>query len=79
MPYVTSIERLAEARGEFRGQLQLMIRMLTKQFGKLPPRLLSRLESSSVETIEQLSDSLSNFQSVADLKSWLTEHDQSKS
>ena len=83
MSYVTSIERLAEergeARGEFRGRLQLMIQILTKRFGKLPSRLLGRLESSSGETLDLLGESLGDLESIADLKTWLAEHGQSKS
>ena len=83
MPYVTSIERLAEergeARGEFRGRLQTMIQFFTNRFGKLPPRLQSRLESSSGETLELLGNALVGLHSIADLKTWLADHDQSKS
>ena len=79
MPYVTSIERLAEERGEFRGRLQTTIQFFTNRFGKLPPRLQSRLESSSGETLELLGDALADLQSIADLKTWLADHDQSKS
>ncbi|MBD2616181.1 Rpn family recombination-promoting nuclease/putative transposase [Nostoc punctiforme FACHB-252] len=56
--------REAEARS-------LIFRQLTKRVGELPQQLRQRLESLSLEQLENLGEALLDFTSMADLQAWL--------
>jgi predicted transposase/invertase (TIGR01784 family) len=56
--------REAEARS-------LIFRQLTKRVGELPQQLRQRLESLSLEQLENLGEALLDFISMADLQAWL--------
>ena len=59
MPYVTSIERLAEARGEARGetrgQARAVLRQLSKILGSVPEEHQEQVRRLQSERLEQLS------------------------
>jgi hypothetical protein len=71
MPYVTSVERIAEARGEARGGVSLLLRQLAKVCGCLPEDVTNRIRSLPFQQIEELSEALLDFRSLADLQNWL--------
>lgn len=71
MPYVTSVERIAEARGEARGGVSLLLRQLGKVCGRLPEDVADRVRSLSFPQIEALGEALLDFQSLSDLQNWL--------
>ena len=79
MPYVTSVERIAqargealgEARGEARGRVGLLLRLLAKVCGPLPGDVADRVRSLPSQQIEELGEALLDFRSLADLQSWL--------
>ncbi|PHJ57674.1 hypothetical protein VF14_15455 [Nostoc linckia z18] len=56
--------REAEARS-------LIFRQLTKRVGELPQQLRQRLESLSLQQLENLGEALLDFTSMADLQAWL--------
>ena len=56
--------RQAEARS-------LILRLLTRRFGGLPPAVQSHIESLPLEALEYLGEALLDFNSLADLDSWL--------
>jgi hypothetical protein len=78
MPYVTSIERLAEARGEAlgeaRGRMNLMLSLLAETCGPLSDNVKGRICSLTADQLEELAKSLLQFQSLADLEAWLDTH-----
>jgi hypothetical protein len=74
MPYVTSIERLAEARGEARGEARVVLAQLAEVCGRLPDEVEVRIRCLSSDQLEQLAKSLLHFRSVADLEQWLNAH-----
>jgi hypothetical protein len=74
MPYVTSIERLAEARGEARGRASVVLALLAEVCGPLAEQIEVRVRSLSAEQLEELAKSLLHFQSLADLEKWLDTH-----
>jgi predicted transposase/invertase (TIGR01784 family) len=49
----------------------LVIRLLTKRFGVLPQETRSHISSYSLPVLEDLSEALLDFTSVADLQAWL--------
>ena len=56
--------REAEARS-------LVLRLLTKRVGELSPQVRSRIESLSLEQLENLGEALLDFSSMTDLQTWL--------
>ena len=79
MPYVTSVERIAEARGEARGKalgesrgrVSLLLKQLAKVCGPLPEDVTDRIRDLPNQQIETLGEALLDFQSLADLQNWL--------
>ncbi len=69
MPYVTDIERMAEARGEAR-QRSLILRQLTRRIGVVPESLTDRIQALSIENLELLAEDLLDFQNLEDLTAW---------
>jgi predicted transposase/invertase (TIGR01784 family) len=62
-----------EGRGE--GQKALLLRLLNRRMGKkLPKRLNTLVERLSSTQLERLGDALFDFESIADLESWLTKN-----
>nr|WP_281259135.1 DUF4351 domain-containing protein [Nostoc cycadae] len=51
--------------------VNLVIRLLTKRFGELSEELRSRISSLPLLVLENLSEALLDFTSLADLQVWL--------
>lgn len=49
----------------------LILRLLTRRVGELPQDVRQRLETLSLEELENLGEALLDFTSIADLQSWL--------
>ncbi|MBX9256954.1 Rpn family recombination-promoting nuclease/putative transposase [Desmonostoc muscorum CCALA 125] len=76
------ILREGEQRGEQRGREQgreqgrkaegqlLILRQLTRRVGELPQEVLERIETLSLEQLENLGEALLDFQAIADLEAW---------
>ncbi len=83
MPYITSIERagqlegelIGEQRGELKGKLleaqQIVKRQLNRRVGELNPSLIKQLDALPIEELEELTDALLDFSTVANLEQWL--------
>jgi Domain of unknown function (DUF4351) len=75
MPYVTSVEQIGyeRGRGEGReeGQGLMLLALLEEKLGPLPQSLLERLRGLSWAQLLSLKKPLFNFESIADLESWL--------
>ena len=67
-------EQLGEQRGEQRGRKAegqlLILRQLTRRVGELPQNVLARIETLSLEQLENLGEALLDFQAIADLETW---------
>ncbi|MBD2678584.1 MULTISPECIES: DUF4351 domain-containing protein [Nostoc] len=71
-----------EQRGEQRGREEgreegrkaegqlLILRQLTRRVGELPQQVLERIETLSLEQLENLGEALLDFQAIADLETW---------
>ncbi|QLE49580.1 DUF4351 domain-containing protein [Nostoc sp. C057] len=63
-----------EQRGEQRGRKAegqlLILRQLTRRVGELPQDMLDRIETLSLEQLENLGEALLDFQAIADLEAW---------
>lgn len=57
--------------GKQEGEKILLLRLLSKRFGKLKPTLSKKIEQLSLEELEQLTDDFLSLNSVEDLTQWL--------
>jgi Domain of unknown function (DUF4351) len=71
MKYVTTIERMAEARGEARGGKSMILRLLNRRFGEISPIVLEQVERLPIAQLESLGEALFDFETIADLTAWL--------
>lgn len=53
------------------GQL-LILRLLTRRVGELPQEVLARIETLSLEQLENLGEALLDFQAITDLETWFS-------
>jgi predicted transposase/invertase (TIGR01784 family) len=71
-------EQIGEQRGlqigEQQGLLKVLMRLLTRKFGKVSPRLKARLAKLSVAQLDELADVAFDFETIADLQAWLRSH-----
>ncbi len=52
-------------------QRSLVLRQLTRCFGKIPKKVKLRIEVLSLDQLESLGDAFLDFDSIADLETWL--------
>jgi predicted transposase/invertase (TIGR01784 family) len=52
-------------------QRSLVLRQLTRCFGKIPKRVKLRIDQLSLDNLEGLGDAFLDFESIADLEAWL--------
>ncbi len=79
MPYITSIGESRQLEGEQRGELkgklleaqQIVKRQLNRRVGELNPSLIKQLDALPIEELEELTDALLDFSTVASLEQWL--------
>jgi hypothetical protein len=70
MPYVTSIERLAEARG----RCSVVVKLLAKVCGSMTDVHRAQVGRLTADELDQLAEDLLAFRSIADLEAWLDQH-----
>lgn len=64
-------ERIGLQLGLQQGKLELVIRQLTRRFGRIPSEQEDKINELSTVQIEDLAEALLDFQSMSDLVSWL--------
>ncbi len=67
MPYVTSVERIAEARGG----ASVLLKQLARLCGSLPKETEQRIRNLPLRRLEDLGEALLAFRSPEDLQNWL--------
>jgi predicted transposase YdaD len=65
-------EERGEQRGRQEGERSLILRQLTRRVGELPQQVLERIETLSLEQLENLGEALLDFQAIADLETWFS-------
>jgi len=67
------VEGIAEGKAEGRveGEVRVVLRLLERRCGVLPPPLLERVRGLSLERLEDLAEALLEFNGAADLERWL--------
>ncbi|MEO1765198.1 MAG: DUF4351 domain-containing protein, partial [Cyanobacteria bacterium J06629_18] len=53
------------------GELLIILRLLNRKVGELPQQVRSRIETLSLEQLENLGEALLDFNSMGDLQVWL--------
>ncbi|BAY34121.1 hypothetical protein NIES2107_60260 [Nostoc carneum NIES-2107] len=83
MSYITTGERIGYERGREEGKQEgiqegkqegeqiLVLRLLQKRFGELPEQLRLRIQTLSLNQLEELAEALLDFTAIEDLLSWL--------
>ena len=52
-------------------QIAMLLKMLTRKFGQLSPRVKNRITKLSVTQVENLAEVIFDLQTIADLNAWL--------
>jgi predicted transposase/invertase (TIGR01784 family) len=71
----TRVYQEAVAEGLEIGQQQeraLILKLLGRKLGKLPPKLEQKVMALSIERVEDLGEALLDFTTIAELKAWLS-------
>jgi len=55
------------------GEANLVLRLLNRRFGELPPHITETIQKLTVEQLEDLGEALLDFDSQADLINWLNQ------
>jgi hypothetical protein len=80
MPYVTSVERIAEERGEARGKMEggavVLLKLLARRFGPLPTEIERRVRQLPIERLEAFAEVVLEIGSLQDLRAWLDTHEK---
>lgn len=64
------------AKGKQQEAFALLMRQLTRRIGTVEPQLQERIRSLSLPQLEDLGEALLDFSSVADLTTWLQNHQE---
>jgi len=71
MPYITSIERIGEQRGELKGKQELAIKLFNQRFGVIEQPLIEQVRRLSGEQLEELTNVWLTLATLSDLERWL--------
>jgi predicted transposase YdaD len=55
-------------------QAAMLLRMLTRKFGKISPSIKSKIAKLSATQLENLAEAIFDFQTTADLSAWIKKH-----
>ena len=64
-----------EQRGRQRGEQRTVIRQLNRRFVEIDLSLLNRVRMLTVEKLDDLAEALLDFSEIADLVTWLNQHE----
>ena len=67
----TRVYQEAKQEGRQNGEMILLIRQLSKKFGKLKDIYIENINSLKIEQLEKLGEALLDFKDINDLETWL--------
>ena len=67
----TRVYQEARQEGEQAGEVRLVLRLLSKRFGKISDRRIQVINSLTLEQLDNLGEALLDFGELADLDNWL--------
>ncbi len=71
VPYVTSIERTGQIKGELLEAQKIVKRQLKRRVGELDASLIDQIEALTIDSLEDLTEALLDFSTLANLEEWL--------
>lgn len=60
-----------------KGEQRTIIRILNRRFGEIDSSLLNRVRMLTIEKLDDLAETLLDFSDIADLVTWLNQHEKS--
>ena len=76
MPFVTSVERIAKAEGRAEGGATVLLKHLSKRWGRLPEETQQQIQRLRIEELADLGEAMLDFRSLHDLQTWLAAHSE---
>jgi len=73
----TRVYQEAKQEGEQEGEKNLLLRILSKRFGKLITHHIESINSLTIAQLEDLGEALLDFGDINDLEQWLKSHTES--
>ena len=73
----TRVYQEAKQEGEQEGEKNLLLRQLSKRFGKLGDAYIKSINSLTIAQLEDLGEALLDFGEISDLEQWLKSHTES--
>jgi predicted transposase YdaD len=73
----TRVYQEAKQEGEQEGEKNLLLRQLSKRFGKLGDVYITSINSLTIAQLEDLGEALLDFGDINDLEQWLKSHTES--
>ncbi|NET01758.1 MAG: DUF4351 domain-containing protein [Sphaerospermopsis sp. SIO1G1] len=70
----TKVYQEAKQEGREEGEAKLLLRLVSKRFGKLKDSQIQIINKLPVEKLEELGEALLDFGNVDDLYEWLKSH-----
>jgi predicted transposase YdaD len=70
----TRVYQEAKQEGEQEGEKNLLLRQLSKRFGKLGDAYIKSINSLTIAQLEDLGEALLDFGDINDLEQWLKSH-----
>ena len=67
----TRVYQEAKQEGRQEGEAQLVVRLLSKRFGKISDRRIQVINRLTLEQLDDLGEALLDFGELADLDNWL--------
>ncbi|WP_129723982.1 DUF4351 domain-containing protein [Xylanivirga thermophila] len=67
----SSLYREPYEKGKVEGEAKMVIKLLTKRFGVIPPELRKRIESLDSETLDRIMDEALSYESIKDVEKTL--------
>ena len=61
------------AEGRQQGEANLILRQLNRRIGEVSPQVCQKIESLSIEQLENLGEALLDFQSIEELEQWFNQ------
>lgn len=58
-----------------KGEQRTIIRILNRRFGEIDSSLLNRVRMLTIEKLDDLAETLLDFSDIADLVTWLNQHE----
>jgi predicted transposase YdaD len=70
-PFYREVRDIGRQEGRQEGEVNVIVRLLSRRFGALSPAQVSQVRSLSIPQLESLGEALLDFQSLGEFEAWL--------